>query len=411
EGSVRVEAPGGIKTLDSPITDGLAPGDWVLHINSLIIRKISSEDAGEIIELLESGNSIDTSLLSARFKETIESAHTGNIKEAEIAYLLGVEGLEKEALLKEADTVRRAYLKDFLCIHGIIEFSNYCTFECGYCGLASGNQTLKRYRMSADEIVGTAIGAVNEKGYKLLVLQSGEDPHYTDNMLTDIIKRIKRACRVFIFISAGERGFDSYRTLKEAGASGVLFRFETSNEELFKRLHAGGKGFKSRFDHLSFLKELGFYIATGSLTGLPGQTLEDIAKDIIETKKFANMVSTGPFIPAPGTPLETSPAGDPELQLKVNAVLRLLMKKARLPVVTAFETLSGEGGRKRALSSGANSLMINLTPEKYRNLYTIYPDKFYDEDSVFVRYGLYKYKESYSMLEERMSEELGDKLL
>ena len=154
------------------------------------------------------------------------------------------------------------------------------------------------------------------------------------------------------------------------------------------------------------MKELDFYIATGALTGLPGQSIKDIALDIIETKKWANMVSSGPFLPSPGTPLSGTDAADPELQLKVNAVSRLVMKSSRIPVVTALETLMGDTGRKRALRSGANSLMINLTPARYRALYSIYPDKFFDKDSVFEKYGLYKYEESYSMLEKRMRIEI-----
>jgi len=257
--------------------------------------------------------------------------------------------------------------------------------------------------------VETAVTAVREKGYKLLVLQSGEDPFYTDAVLGDIIRRIKASSRVFIFISAGERGFESYRALREAGARGVLFRFETSNKKLFRTLHPEGKGFASRFNHLKFFKDLGYYIATGPITGLPGQSLNDIAADILATKKWADMVSTGPFVPSPGTPLEGLPAGDPDLHLKVIAVLRLVMKSARIPVVTAYETIAeggAEAGRKMALKSGANSIMTNLTPEKYRPLYTIYPNRAHDEESIFVKYGLFKYRDSFKMLEESMGKEL-----
>ncbi|MFQ5354074.1 MAG: hypothetical protein ACE5DR_03925, partial [Thermodesulfobacteriota bacterium] len=254
-----------------------------------------------------------------------------------------------------------------------------------------------------------AVRAVEDNGYKLLVLQSGEDPFFTDEVLVDIIRRIKARSRVFLFISAGERGYASYKLLKEAGASGVLFRFETSNEGLFKKLHSArpgaAKNLENRFEHLAFFKDLGYYIATGSLTGLPGQSLEDIADDILVTKKWANMVSTGPFVPSPYTPLAHYPAGDPELHLKVMAVIRLVMKNARLPVVTAYETLVGERARKRALSSGANSLMINLTPAVYRGRYALYPGKSFDEEDLFVKYGLFKYKGSFEMLEENMLEE------
>jgi len=400
--------------VDTPFLPALRPGDWILHINNLAIRKVSSEDAAEIIDLLEGGSAFDTALLGPRFREAVENLHRGVFESKDIVYLLRSEGDEKEALFKEADTIKRAFLKDFICIHGVIEFSSHCDKDCFYCGLRQENQSLKRYRMTPEEIVETAVTAVEEKGYKLLVLQSGQDPWFTDKRLAGIITRIKARSRVFLFISTGERGYESYKRLREAGASGVLFRFETSNEALFRRLHPVGffsshfehpghsKDFENRFAHLAFFKDLGYYIATGSLTGLPGQRLEDIAEDILTTKKWANMVSTGPFVPSPSTPLASYPAGDPELYLKVMAVTRLVMKRARLPVVTAYETLTREKARKRALACGANSLMINLTPHRYRDLYAIYPGKAVDDEDVFVKYGLFKYKGSFKMLEENM---------
>ncbi len=397
-----LDGEGRSKEVEAPFLPALRPGDWVLHINNLAIRKISREDAAEIIDLLEGGRAVDTALLSVRFREAVENLHRGVFETKDIVYLLGTEGDEKEALFKEADTIKRVFLKDFICIHGVIEFSSHCAKNCLYCGLRKENHGLVRYRMTPDEIVDTTVAAVEEKGYKLLVLQSGEDSWYTDDVLADIIIRIKARSRVFLFISAGERGYDSYKLLKEAGASGALFRFETSNKELFRRLHPEGKNFENRFEHLEFLKDLGYYIATGSLTGLPGQTLYDIAEDILITKKWANMVSTGPFVPSPSTPLADYPSGDAELHLKVMAIQRLVMKSARLPVVTAYETLVGKNARKRGLSCGANSLMINLTPGKYRDLYALYPDKYHDDSSLFVKYGLFKYEGSFKMLEENM---------
>ena len=260
--------------------------------------------------------------------------------------------------------------------------------------------------MEPEEIIECAVQAVEKKGYKLLILQSGEDTFYTDEMVEKIIGEIKKRCRCFLFLSSGERGYESYKRLKEAGASGVLLRFETTNESLFKKIHPHGKDYRSRFEHLRFLKELGYFIATGSLVGIPGQKPSDIARDLIAIKEYADMASIGPFIPTPGTPLADYPAGDAELTLKAVAIIRLMMKKVRLPVVTAFETLAGEDGRRRALNSGANSLMLNLTPELYRPLYKIYPDKFFDVDSIWERYGLFNYDASYAMLEKNMAKEI-----
>ena len=399
----------GIKEVKGPLIPNLKVGDWILYISNLALEKISKNDAREIIELLENSQNVDIAKLSSQFKDIIEASRFRNLTKDEIIYLLNTQGLEKEALFSEANIIRKTYLKDFICIHGIIEFSNYCKNDCLYCGLRKENRALRRYRMSIDEIVDTAERAVHKKGYKLLVLQSGEDYFYTTEILCEIIKKIKKKCRVFIFISIGERNYECYKKMKEVGASGVLFRFETSNPELFKKLHPQGKNFKKRFEHLKFMRELGYFIATGSLIGLPGQTIEDLADDILTMKKWAHMISMGPFLPCDNTPLGNSPAGDVETNFKMSAILRLLMKNVRIPVVTALETLAGEVGRKRALQAGANSLMFNLTPAEYRPLYKIYPDKFYQEESIWEKYGLFKYEESYKMLEERMQKELDNK--
>tara|TARA_Y100000310_G_scaffold47591_1_gene44151 strand:- start:6377 stop:7165 length:789 start_codon:yes stop_codon:yes gene_type:complete len=260
--------------------------------------------------------------------------------------------------------------------------------------------------MNIDEIVKTAHKAVDQRGYKLLVLQSGEDYFYTDEMLCEIIQKIKKKCRVFIFMSIGERGHNCYKKIKQAGASGVLFRFETSNPKLFKKLHPNGKNLKNRFKHLKFMKKLGYFIATGSIIGLPNQTTEDLADDILIMKKWAHMISMGPFVPCNNTPLGSTLNGDPEINLKMIAITRLLMKTARIPVVTAFETLLGEEGRKKALQAGANALMFNLTPAKYRSLYKIYPDKYFKKEDMWEKYGLFKHEESYKMLKQRMQKAL-----
>jgi len=401
-------------------------GDWVLCVNDLAIQKIPREDALGIINLLETKNQkpkIKTTDQNLKIKEIINHFKEGAFNKDDTIYLLNSEEDEKEILFAEADAVRRKFLQEFICIHGIIEFSNYCKNDCHYCGLRAENKNLKRYRMNIDEIVERAGWAANEKGYKLLVLQSGEDYFYTDDMLAEIIKRIKEKCRVFIFISVGERGYDCYKKMKEAGASGALFRFETSNLKLFQKIHPKGKNLASRLEHLKFMKELGYFIATGSIIGLPGQTIEDLADDILMTQKWANMVSMGPFVQAENTPLgqseiRNSKSGtDPkskilnskqraELNLKMIAILRLLKPTIRIPVVTALETLLGEEGRGRALRAGANSLMFNLTPEKYRPHYNIYDNKFFRKEDFWEKYGLFRHEESYQMLEERMQREM-----
>jgi len=385
----------------------LKVGDWILYINDLALKKISARDAKAVLTLLaEPRRQIKAADLSEKFRKIIAASKSRSLTRSEIVYLLQVEGSEKEALFSEANFVRRMYIKDFICVHGIIEFSNHCRYDCHYCGLRRANRTLPRYRLSADEIVDTACRAVKNDGYKLLVLQSGADDFYRDDDLAEIIKRIKAECRVFLFLSIGERSRAAYEKFKRAGVSGVLLRFETADRESFKRLHPQGKKMKNRFAQLKILRQLGYFVATGFITGLPGQSLGDLAADIMVTQKWAHMASVGPFVPSENTPLAKALPGDIEMNLKVVAILRLLMKSVRIPVTTALETLAGETGRKRALSGGANALMFNLTPGEYRPFYRIYPDKFFQRNTIWQKYGLFKYEESYRMLEKRMLKEI-----
>lgn len=396
-----VEA-GAAKTIDISLIKGLKAGDWILHTTGLAIKKVSQRDAREIIELLESSRKVNNSSLSGEFKKILRASRVRELSKEEIGYLLETENPDEvNALYSEANTIRKAYLKEFICVHGIIEFSNICSKDCHYCGLRSENG-VKRYRMAVSEVVDTALKAA-ERGYKLLVLQSGEDPYYSDELLEEMVRDIKRRSRVFIFLSIGERGYESYKRLRKAGASGVLLRFETSNPELFRELHPEGKDRDNRLSHLRFLKEMGYFIATGFMVGLPGQTIEDMAADILTLKNLnPGMASIGPFIPSPETPLFDEAAGTVDMTLRVMAILRLMMRSVRIPVTTAMETVGGVEMRKEGLMAGGNALMFNLTPPRYRRLYQIYPDKFYQRDRRWERYALFQGKESYRMLEERL---------
>lgn len=298
------------------------------------------------------------------------------LSEKEISYILKMnDPKELKALYSLADQIRLKYVKNQVCIHGIIEFSNYCRNNCLYCGIRKDNQRLKRYRMSIEEIVNVADWAVNRCGYKMLVLQSGEDLWFSKEKLVEIIKRIKDKCRVFLFMSIGERDFDTYAQMYIAGAKGVLFRFETSDPKLYSKLHPGLK-YESRIEHLSWMKNIGYLVASGPLIGLPGQTEESLARDILLTKEIeVNMISMGLFIVHPDTPLSNYFSGRPELFLKTITAARLVYKNVRIPITTAYEVVSGKNGREQAFRAGANSIMLNLTPEIYRKNYNIYPGK------------------------------------
>lgn len=406
DNKAKINKDGSHFEIDIRSIDDLKVGDWVLYMSDIAVQKVSPEDAREILELLEHVQKTDPKKLSAQFLNVIKASKQRKLLKDEIKYLLKLEAPELEALFSEADMMRKTLIKDFFCIHGIIEFSNYCVNNCNYCGLRCENKSIKRYRMSDEEIV-DAVGKGAEIGYKLFVLQSGDDPYYTKEKLVNLMRKIKEKHKVFIFISIGERDYDTYKALRSAGADGVLFRFETSNPQLFAKIHdslpSKHKSLGNRLEHLKFMRELGYFIASGSMVGLPGQTLEDLAEDIITIRdhKF-DMVSMGPFVPCKNTPYASEKAGSTDIMLKMIAILRLEMKDVRIPVVTAHETLDPEEGRKKAINAGANAMMFDITPEKYRPHYEIYKRKQPLDRAMWEKYGLYNTAESYKMLEDKL---------
>lgn len=279
-----------------------------------------------------------------------------------------------ESLFSRADIIRQKYVGNDVHLRGLIEFSNICRKNCRYCGIRSGNSQLKRYRMSIDEIVACA-KLVKDYGYKTVVLQSGEDPFYSVDILVDLIQKIKQETNLAITLSIGERKREEYQQLFAAGADRFLLRFETSNLTLYQSLHPDSD-FNQRIQCLIWLKEIGFQVGSGVMVGLPGQTLQDLAQDIIKFKELdLDMIGIGPYISHPDTPLAGSANGTVAMTLKVIALTRIVTRNTHIPATTALATLSPEDGREKALQAGANVVMPNITPIKYRELYDLYPNK------------------------------------
>ena len=289
----------------------------------------------------------------------------------EIIYLLFSD--DKAALFGEADRVRRLHMGKAVHLRGLIEFSNVCGRDCTYCGLRRSNPGVERYRMSVDEIFETAKTA-SDLGYKSLVLQSGENCQYPIKDMCALLMRIKAEIGIAITLSMGEKTRDEYAALKAAGAGRYLLRFETSSEDMFAQLKPDSS-FKERFQCLAWLRELGFQVGSGIMVGLPGQTVEVLADDILLMEKLdLDMIGIGPFIANPQTPLKNEPSGTLDLTLKAVAILRIITKNAHIPATTAMGSIEA-GGREKALRCGANVLMPNVTPTKYRKHYQLYPDK------------------------------------
>lgn len=275
-------------------------------------------------------------------------------------------------LFNLADKIRRKYVGNEVHLRGLIEFSNICKCNCKYCGLRSENKTIDRYRISEEEIIFYAKNAV-KMGYKTVVLQSGEDKFFDTDKMCNIIKKIKEL-DIALTLSIGERTFEEYKAFKQAGADRYLIRIETTDKNLYKKMHPN-MDFNNRIRCLEDLKTLGYEVGTGCLVGLPEQTIESLANDILFFKEIgADMIGIGPFIPHPQTPLKDEKHGDFILALKVMALTRILLKDINIPATTAMETLN-LNGRIIALQSGANVVMPNITTSEYREKYEIYPNK------------------------------------
>jgi len=304
--------------------------------------------------------------------ETINNAKiTHKLTKDEIISILSCNYLDQE-LFNAADEVRKKYVSDEVHLRGLIEFTNICKNNCLYCGLRRDNKNLVKYRLTVEQILDFATKA-KTLGYKTIVLQGGEDDYYTSDIVVKIIKGIK-ALDLALTLSIGEKTYDEYKAFKDAGADRYLLRIETTDKKLYEDLDPG-MSHETRLNCLKNLKELGFEVGTGVMVGLPNQTIESYADDILFFKEInADMLGIGPFIPNEDTPLANVKGRELTMSLKVMAITRLLLPDINIPATTAMESLA-KNGRLMALQSGANVVMPNVTEGEYRKYYALYPGK------------------------------------
>ena len=286
-------------------------------------------------------------------------------------------GAEREELYREADAVRRANMGDDVFVRGIVEFSNVCANDCLYCGIRASNHKVRRYTMTADEIVDAAR---RMSGWRqtTVVLQSGESPGPRDRVLGDVIRRIKAETTLAVTLSVGNRPRDVYAYWRECGMDRYLLRFETSDPGIFARLHPDGT-LEDRLRCLRDLRDLGVQTGSGFMIGVPGETLEILARNILLCRELDfDMIGIGPFIPHPDTPLgggRNAWADDPDLFFVALSTLRLFNPDAHIPATTAFDAVFPGEGRNLGLQRGANVFMPNNTPGPHRGDYLLYPGK------------------------------------
>lgn len=284
-------------------------------------------------------------------------------------------GDHDEALRCAADEVRRAHYGDKVYLRGLIEFTSYCKNNCCYCGLRAGNSRAERYRLSKAEILDCCREGY-ELGYRTFVLQGGEDPYYTDDIICDIVGCIRSGypdCA--ITLSIGEKPRASYERYYAAGANRYLLRHETADPVHYALLHPAAMSGENRRRCLYDLKDIGFQVGSGFMVGSPHQTAEHLIADLRFLQELQpDMIGIGPYITHKDTPFCEYPNGSAELTLRMLSILRLMFPYVLLPATTALGTLLPDG-RERGLQAGANVVMPNLSPVSVRKKYAIYDNK------------------------------------
>lgn len=280
-----------------------------------------------------------------------------------------------DRLKAEAAKLCDQYYGKKVYTRGLIEFTNYCKNNCYYCGIRRGNKNAERYRLSKEEILECCAEGYR-LGFRTFVLQGGEDPYFTDERIVDIVKEIREKypdCA--ITLSIGEKSFEAYKKFREAGADRYLLRHETADESHYQMLHPKEMSLAIRKECLFNLKKLGFQTGAGFMVGAPGQTYETLAEDLSFLEELQpQMVGIGPFIPHHDTIFAKEIAGSVEMTLFFLAVIRVMLPKVLLPATTALGTMDAFG-REKGMDAGANVIMPNLSPLRFREKYALYDNK------------------------------------
>ncbi|HRR76565.1 MAG TPA: [FeFe] hydrogenase H-cluster radical SAM maturase HydE [Ruminococcus sp.] len=309
--------------------------------------------------------------------ELVSKLHeTGDLSDSELALLIETDDAAAAELLKKyADETRRKHYGTKVFLRGLIEISSYCRNDCLYCGIRRSNRDADRYRLSREDILSCCENGY-ELGFRTFVMQGGEDMHFSDDVIIPIIAEIREKypdCA--ITLSLGERSYESYKRMKDAGADRYLLRHEAASEELYKKLHPAEMSLANRKECLFALRELGYQVGAGFMVGAPYQTTDDIIADLRFLQELRpHMIGIGPFIPHHNTPFADEKGGTLELTLRLLGILRLMFPKVLLPATTALGTIA-PNGRELGLMTGCNVVMPNLSPVRVRKKYDLYDNK------------------------------------
>lgn len=327
------------------------------------------------------GKMVTTFTVDEQFKKIVDALEKNNVATPE-DYLYILNNITKENrqyLSNVAARVKEKYYGKDVYIRGIVEFSNYCKQNCLYCGIRKDNKNVNRYRLTHEEII-EACKKGYDLGYRTFVLQSGEDPYFTDERMTAIIKDIRELYSdVAITLSLGEKSKESYKKYFKAGANRYLLRHETANRELYSKLHEN-MTFQSRKNCLKDLRTIGYQVGAGFMVGSPGQKKRDLIDDLLFLKELEpHMVGIGPYLTHEQTPLKSASNGSLTDTLVMLSLVRLILPKVLLPATTAVGTID-DYGREQALLAGCNVVMPNISPMEVRKKYELYENKICVDD-------------------------------
>lgn len=321
---------------------------------------------------MQKAKKLETKKIKNHIDDLIEKLKSGKINKSEITYLLKAKGNLQKELFEQARQIRQKYYGNKVFVRGVIEISNYCRKNCDYCAMRYLNKKIKRYGLTSEEIFSVA-KQIRKLGIQTLFIQAGENLNM-DKIVEGVLLKIKKELKINnIILCLGNRAKEQYKRFKQSGANAYILKIETSDSKLFQKIRH--EPLRQRVQCLKWLKELKFKVGTGNITGLPGQTIDNIVDDILLAKKLnTDFVSTAPFIPNENTPFENKPYGNLNLTLNTMAILRIMLKDILIPTVSALEKIK-KGGQLLGFNAGANVITVNFTPLSYREKYSIYSKK------------------------------------
>lgn len=299
-----------------------------------------------------------------------------NLSEIELTELLRYRNPEtSEYLFQNAKEVRRRHFDQRIVLWGRISLSSYCKNDCKYCGIRRSNQFAARYQLPEQEVLSYCKKGY-EQGIRHFLIEGGVDLAYSEEDVAHIVSQLhKRLADAEIILSLGERTDRAYRLWLHAGAASYLMPQDTADEAQFRKIHSANMSLLKRKQHMWSLRELGYQVGSGFLLGMPYQTIEQVAVDLLAMKQYGpQFVTVAPFIPAMHTPFEGERGGNGEMVLYNMAILRLMLPGTMIVADLSMEQALSEG-RRKALSAGANVIITDLTDELVQEQYQVYSCK------------------------------------